>query len=437
MRRSSSRLARLAGVAWLLASLILALGAAFARSAPVAHAAGGCGSGCVHWDSSMIYAGQNNGFPEGPVGEHANISGEGFTMSGVLGGSVRLRLVQGDVNNPSGGESSYEFCKLNTTRVDIGTTQVDLSGTFYYKFDWPSAASSGQWSVCVYNTVDGLPTGNIDDGPFTVMSSHAPSISPSATTVPPGGSITVTGQHWLPAQDKIFVYIAACADCGGVQVAYAFATSASDGSFSVKVPVPGNAPLGKFILSAHNELGALDIGGSGPKMTVGYLPTPTPKPTATTAPTATSAATATGTGSGANGGGSNSGAGGDNTLLIVLLVAMALLLVIIAGLIGFVIARGRNNNPRGPSGGGGSGVPQGNFPAPPSPNTPVDPFGRPLTPSGGYPGYPPQQQQMSGPYDQTIAGQFNAPYPPPMPPARTNPPGAGGWDSGATTPSGG
>ena len=37
--------------------------------APPARAAGG--DAIVHWDSSMIYAGHNNGFPYGPVGEHA------------------------------------------------------------------------------------------------------------------------------------------------------------------------------------------------------------------------------------------------------------------------------------------------------------------------------------------------------------------------------
>ena len=54
----------------------LALGLAW--SVAPAHAAGGCGTtqSCIHWSSDMIYAGHNNGYPEGPVGEHAAVTGQ-------------------------------------------------------------------------------------------------------------------------------------------------------------------------------------------------------------------------------------------------------------------------------------------------------------------------------------------------------------------------
>ena len=72
-----------------------------------AEAAGG--DPIIHWDSSMIYPGQNNGYPWGPVGEQVRIHGEKFTAGEVVGQAIKLALLQGDVNNPPGGGSSMSF----------------------------------------------------------------------------------------------------------------------------------------------------------------------------------------------------------------------------------------------------------------------------------------------------------------------------------------
>ncbi len=310
----------------------LALGMTWAV-AP-AHAAGGCGTtqACIHWSSDMIYAGQNNGFPEGPVGEHAAVTGEGFTPSE----QISLRLAQGDVNNPSGGGSAYEFCKLATPRVDGVATgiTVDSSGNFSASFDWPAAAGSGLWSVCAIDNASGFPAplgaGSIDDGPFSVLSSHAPSLALSSATVNPGGSVTVTGHHWLPGQGQIFVYAGPCADCGGTPLAFATVSSNSSGVFTATLSFAGTAAPGSYIVSAHTQNGVLDTITSGPHITVALAPTATPLPTATAtaAPTATTASGG-GSSSSSSSGGSSSGSSG--WLIPMLLGAGGVLALLLLG----------------------------------------------------------------------------------------------------------
>src|SRR5215467_2573812 len=113
--RRAPRRALSCALATLALWLLIGGGGGGAGAIPAAHAAGACNNGCIHWDASMIYAGQNNGFPEGPVGEHTLVHGEGF--SAEAGQAMKLQLVKGDVNNPPGGDT--EFCKLEPTKVAL------------------------------------------------------------------------------------------------------------------------------------------------------------------------------------------------------------------------------------------------------------------------------------------------------------------------------
>src|SRR5258705_8661407 len=127
-----------------LALSVPALALVALRGAPVAQAAGACASAtgaCIQWSGAMIYAGQNNGNPEGPVGEHASVHGTKFTP-----GKYTLAVVKGDVN--SSGQSPVEFCKLSQKVAVGGTVTVAGDGTFDEPFDWPGAASSGQRGIC-------------------------------------------------------------------------------------------------------------------------------------------------------------------------------------------------------------------------------------------------------------------------------------------------
>lgn len=345
---------QIAGWRSAVGALVMAMVVALALgwAAPPAHAGGGCGTtqACIHWSSSMIYAGHNNGFPEGPVGEHASVTGEGFTPSE----HISLRLVQGDVNSPPGGGSAYEFCKLGSPRVDGVATGIiaDSAGRFSADFIWPAAANSGEWSVCAVDVASGFPAplgaGSIDDGPFSVLSGYAPSLVVSSTTVHPGGSVTVTGHHWLPGQDQIFVYAGPCADCGGTPLATDTVTSNGSGIFTATLKFSASAKPGKYIVSAHTQNGVLDTVTSGPRITVVMAPTPTPMPTAT----ATAAPTATV----AHGSGSSSASGGSGGLSgsLALLLAGGALLLALLGLALFFLTRRRRPTPP-PDGGSGSG----------------------------------------------------------------------------------
>jgi hypothetical protein len=333
-----------------LLGMLLAIGVV---RAPSAHAAG---SGpIIHWDSAMIYPGENNGYPWGPVGERATVHGAQFVDAAVLGQPVNLALLPGDVNNSPGG-SPYEFCKLAGPKIAIGQVGVDSSGNFDYSFTWPAAASSGTYSICAYNTVDGLPAGNIDDGPFDVLSSTPPSVSVSRSLVAVGQSITVTGKHWTPPQD-VNVYIAACADCGGpiVVTGVAHSSGLNTGTFSITFTIPANAAPGKYVAGATAHSGVLDVGPAGakPVSIVAAAATATPQPTATTAATSTVSTTAGGAGSS---GGTADGLGGVSPLILILAgVGVLLLLLAVVLLIVLLARRGKNN----PSPGVAGASPQG------------------------------------------------------------------------------
>lgn len=350
--------------ALLLALALVGLVAISALRGQRAEAAGG--DPVIHWDSSMIYPGQNNGYPWGPVGEHARIHGEKFTSSAVLGQPINLALLQGDVNNPPGGGSFYEFCKLAGPKLPIGQANVDGSGAFDFNFTWPSSASSGNYSVCAYNTVDGLPVGNIDDGPFAVLSSHAPSLSVSRSSVPVGESVTVTGKNWTPPQD-VNVYIAACVDCDGPIVVHGTAHSSglNAGTFSITFTIPSTAAPGDYVAGA-NAHSVLDVGPAGGKHVAITAAAATP----TVAPTATAAQSTAATGNGIGDANNSNGLGGISPLVLILAVAGILALLLIILLIVAFSRRGSQKTPPGAAMGGSS------------PN-----WGSPGYPAGGYPPY--------------------------------------------------
>lgn len=315
----------------------------------------------IHWDSSMIYPGQNNGYPWGPVGEQASVHGEKFTASAVLGLPVNLALLPGDVNNPPGGGSSYEFCKLAVPKIAIGQANVDGSGNFDFNFVWPASAGSGMYSICAYNTVDGLPAGNIDDGPFSVLSSSAPSISVSRTSVPLGETIKVTGKNWTPPQD-VNVYIGTCVDCGGpvVVAGTAHSSGLNTGTFSITFTIPGTVTPGNYVAGA-NAHSVLDVGPTGGKhVTItAAVPTPTIEPTATLPQSTATVASGSGAGNGSSG--DSSGLGGISTTVLILIGAglLLLLLLLIVLIVVMLSRRGSKQTPPGTTGGTppGWGVP--------------------------------------------------------------------------------
>ncbi|HEU5349798.1 MAG TPA: hypothetical protein VFU63_14400 [Ktedonobacterales bacterium] len=340
MRASSRRYlilwSRLSLVAILALAGLLAVGVVHP---PHVQAAGG--DPIIHWDSGMIYPGQNNGYPWGPVGEIALVHGEKFTGSAVLGLPVKLALLKGDVNNPPGGDSSYEFCKLSGPKIELpGQAQVDSSGNFDYNFIWPVAAGPGMYSICAYNTVDGLPAGNIDDGPFTVLTGSAPKIVVSRTAVAAGESVTVTGQNWVPPQ-PVNVYIGACADCDGVVVAAGTAHSSglNTGTFSITFTIPGNTTPGNYVVGAIAHGAVLDVGpGGAVPLTINAAPPPTAVPTATGEATVLPTL-ASGSGGAGNNNSDSTGSQGISPLVLALIGVGVLLLVVLLVVLVVVLSR--------------------------------------------------------------------------------------------------
>ena len=122
---------RKGGKVWALLLLPVALLVMVSLSlltSPTAHA-GGSGP-IIHWDSSMIYAGQNNGYPWGPVGENAIVHGANFTAN------TNLRLVV----SPGDSNSDANVCQQSLLTIVVGTTTTDNTGSFTQNFAWPGAA---------------------------------------------------------------------------------------------------------------------------------------------------------------------------------------------------------------------------------------------------------------------------------------------------------
>lgn len=186
----------------------------------------------IHWNSRMIYPGQNNGFPWGPVGENASVEGANF----LPGLQLRLVLAQGDSN------SNPAICKMAVATVN--TVTADSSGQFNQNFSWPVAAGqvNQEYSICALLAANGEVVSHQDDGPFTVLSSNPPLINISTSTVTAGSTIIVTGQNWVPPQ-RVNAVIAQCADCGAAPIANGTASSTglNSGSFSITLTIPADA----------------------------------------------------------------------------------------------------------------------------------------------------------------------------------------------------
>jgi len=357
----------------------------------------------------MIYAGQNNGYPEGPVGENAAVEGDNFTS----GQQVRLVLVKGDSN------TNAALCQ--NPAATVGTATADGTGKFYQNFSWPVAAGqvNQEYSICA----DAASTGNVvssqDDGPFTLLSASPPAINVSTSSVAAGNTVTITGQNWVPPQ-QVNINIAGCADCepGNTEVTSSNATSSglNTGTFSVTVTIPASTKPGNYVIDALTQSGMDANYTTGVKhLTItSLIPTPTPTsavtptPTVTTTPTpattATSVSTVTpttvttttaNTTSSSNGGDS-----GGSFLTIALFVAIAVVVLAIISIFAFMFMQRskRRNSP-------GVGTPPGSNRPPVQPMPPLQPnnYG-PLMQQGSSPG---NFQQRSSPNNYQQSFQQN------------------------------
>jgi hypothetical protein len=281
----------------------------------------------ITWDSSMIFPGQNSGNPWGPVGEHAHVQGSHFPD-----GQYKLVLAPGDVNGDANVCSPGNQIPLNASATASG-------GSFDATFDWPTAANqvNQQYSICALGLVDNTVASHLDSGPFTVLDADQPQITLSATAVSAGGSITVSGQNWVPEQG-VQVFVVTCQSCGTAPVATIAvqSTGHNSGTFSVSLKFPANLAPGDYFVGANNSSGALSVAAQPLHVVGASISTPTPQPSPSVTASPTLAPTAT---TGAAGVGGSGSSGVDTGLIIGLLIGIVVVLAALAGLVAFLITR--------------------------------------------------------------------------------------------------
>ncbi len=335
----------------------------------------------ISWDSGMLYPGQNNGNPEGPVGERAILHGQYQANQRLV-----LKLVAGDA---SASASSACLHPLVTVVKSVAT---DSNGRFDASFTWPAVAGqvNQSYSVCAYAAASGTPLGATT--PFTVLSAQQPLIMLSASSVAPGGSIRVTGQNWVPPQ-PITVNIAGCAACepGSTEVAGTTVDSQglNTGTFSVTIPIPAQTKPGHYLVDAVSNTGLLEAyyttGARSLTVAPASAPAATETATVPVAPTATATAANT-----SSGGAEVSGL--ESWLLVLLIAILMVALGALIVLLVYVLRQRRATRgaagpvpASGPVGGGEQAFP---YQLPPSmpglpgyyqpvPYQPADPTGRP------------------------------------------------------------
>jgi hypothetical protein len=171
----------------------------------------------------------------------------------------------------------------------------------------PNQAS--QFSVPDYFT-GGPADINTDNHIYKVISDHAPTATPSATTIAQGQTLTVTGHNWIPVypdqpDTRVGVYLYEIPQ-PGVEVDFTGTQPPVDamGNFSISFPITSVYPPGRYYYAAVGSANVNLFGKSGivgpfnfqvvasqsGRGSVGTAPTATANPTGS--PTALAAATA-------------------------------------------------------------------------------------------------------------------------------------------------
>jgi hypothetical protein len=415
---------------------VLVLAALMLGSLGASGQARAAGSGAKIIFTAPIYAGQNNGDPEGPVGTSVVIAGSGWATAGS---GVAITLADRQ-NDTAGAPGSACTNGSPTMPVPEAGSAPDASGNFKTSFNWSASAGIQGHAYWVCGTQNGTTAKGVQA--FTVLSSLPPSVGVSAALVPLGSNVTVTGQNWLPGSNpkydqKISVVVAPCVACdpGGPNFVSSATTSTQpDGTFSVSLPLPSAAQVGtKFYASAQSlgdgsvslPAGTLNTAlSTAANFTVINPATPTPGPTSTPGNTPTPPPTPTkAAGTGASGTTGPSSAASNTLLLLLLALGGVLLLAAMVALVLYL--RSRSPAPAGPPRRGGTYYGQ---------------QGR-SGPEADYPDQGDWPPRAGPPRRRTSRPQYDAPYtqddyyggPPPRPSGRTNPPRGfsgqqGGWN---------
>jgi hypothetical protein len=318
-------------LAALLALTVLAVGTAARPGRARAAISGPSGPQIVF--VSPIYAGRNNGNAEGPVGANVSVQGTGWDNRA---GPVTIQVVDAK-NDAAAGGPGMACQNSGVPKINIpglAPVPVDGSGNFAAtSFLWPSAANTvghSYW-VCGVQQASGNTAPGVSS--YTVLSAQPPALSVSATSVAIKGTVTVSGQNWVPGNQPITVSIVPCLACDAAYQQTQTVTAANDGTFSLPMTLPDAATAGtKLFVVASNQSSdpalppALVVNAPPGAPQIAVVDQPTPTPTNTVVPTATNTPAPTRV----PGGGTTTSNGSASGLLIVLLSALGVVLLLAA-----------------------------------------------------------------------------------------------------------
>ena len=204
---------------------------------------------------------------------------------------------------------------------------ADGNGAFNISPTWSSNANQAgtAYFICAISTQTNVTA--VSSANFTVA--QPPTIAIGNNAANAGDQVTITGSNWLPPQP---LTVAIANNQGATPIAQQGVTSGSDGTFSVTLTIPQNAPGGSYniYVVANNDTtlkgeadNVLTITAVQATPTATAIPSPTPSPTVTPTATATPAATSSGSG----GGSSNMtflifGMGGIGVILVIVGLTM-------------------------------------------------------------------------------------------------------------------
>jgi hypothetical protein len=209
---------------------------------------------------------------------------------GVIGGPPGARVVVEGSN-----WLAYSKVSLSVSSgggcggVPVGTFSTDQVGLFKAGFLWPLQANHpGLYSVC--GTQDGFGS-SVSTNTFRVLTSNPPSLGFTPNSVVAGGTLTVTGENWVPGPQTVNLLVVPCSViCDSQPVAQATVATKNDGTFSVQLTIAAGAVTGGYYIQASNATATLSATPTGPIQITGQATgsgTPIPGVSPTTTATRT------------------------------------------------------------------------------------------------------------------------------------------------------
>lgn len=261
----------------------------------------------------------NGSNSQGRPGTQIQITGSGFNP----GSEINLYTVT-DPGTCNVGNADNLAASAFTSQPALS---ADGNGAFNISPTWSSSANQPgtAYFICAISAQTNVTA--VSSATFTVA--QAPAIAIATNAANAGDQVTITGSNWLPPQ-PLTVTIASSQ--GATPIAQQGVTSASDGTFSITLPISQTAASGSYniYVIANNDTtlkaeadNVLNVTAVQATPTATAVPSPTPSPVVT--PTATATPAATGGGSG---GGSSTmtflifGMGGIGVILVIVGLTM-------------------------------------------------------------------------------------------------------------------